>query len=209
MKKFNQKGFTLVELLIASMIFSLVLLLCVTAMLQIGRMYYKGITTARTQEAARSVLESLSQSVQFSTWDVVRPDATNPARYCIDNRQYSFVLGQQLVANITVPLDETRRSLVRAEAGGCPPATPLSAPNAALSTGWRELMPEGMRLSNLVINESPAGSGRYQITVRVVSGDGDLMTDPNGVTARCNTGLSFGGQFCAVSELSTVVQKRL
>src|SRR3990172_9120101 len=59
-------GFTIVELMIATTIFSVILLIVTFGMLQIGRTYYKGITLTKTQNAARSIIDTISQDIQFS-----------------------------------------------------------------------------------------------------------------------------------------------
>jgi hypothetical protein len=50
-------------------------------------------------------------------------------------------------------------------------------------------------------------TGLYSIDVRVVYGDDDLLINPTATNATCKVG--SGSQFCAVSELSTVVQQRI
>jgi prepilin-type N-terminal cleavage/methylation domain-containing protein len=40
----NRSGFTIIELMIATAVFSVVLLLCATALVTIGNMYRRGIT---------------------------------------------------------------------------------------------------------------------------------------------------------------------
>ena len=62
----RQRGFTVVELMIATGVFSMLLVVILTAVTRIGRMYYKGLTTARTQEVARIVLDDIAQQIQYS-----------------------------------------------------------------------------------------------------------------------------------------------
>src|SRR6476646_3013103 len=61
----NQKGFTIVALLVATAVFSLVLVVFLTAFLRIGQLFYKGVTMANTQEAARNVVQDISDDLQF------------------------------------------------------------------------------------------------------------------------------------------------
>ena len=51
----GQKGFTVLELMIATTVFSVMLLLTTTGMIQIGKVYYKGLVTAKTQDTVRSI----------------------------------------------------------------------------------------------------------------------------------------------------------
>ncbi len=54
------------------------------------------------------------------------------------------------------------------------------------------------------VNIDPQHPILYEITIRVVYGDDDLLNSDHNL---CVGGA--GSQFCSISELSTVVQKRL
>src|SRR5690606_22524615 len=88
----GQKGFTIVELMIATSVFSVVLLLCTYGLLAIGRSYYKGVTISRTQETARLIVDDVAEAIQFNGGAVV----LNPAgrMYCIGSRRYSYALNE-------------------------------------------------------------------------------------------------------------------
>jgi hypothetical protein len=65
-----------------------------------------------------------------------------------------------------------------------------------------------MRLGALTIESLDGGA--YSVHVRVIYGDSDVMTSPNGSdwsNVICKGGA--GSQFCAVSDLITTVQPRL
>lgn len=62
----NSEGFTLVELMIATSIFSVILLLLTFGLLGIGQNYYKGRNSVRTQDTARRIMDEISQAIQFS-----------------------------------------------------------------------------------------------------------------------------------------------
>jgi len=47
----------------------------------------------------------------------------------------------------------------------------------------------------------------YKISVKVVFGDDDLLNNPNAESATCKS--EQGSQFCAVSDITTVVTKRV
>lgn len=61
----NEKGFTLLELMIATTIFSVILLLLTFGLLNIGKNYFKGKNSARTQEVARRVMDDISQAIRY------------------------------------------------------------------------------------------------------------------------------------------------
>lgn len=61
----DESGFTLTELMIATTIFSTILLLITLGLLSIGKNYYKGRNTARTQDVARRVIDEITQAIQY------------------------------------------------------------------------------------------------------------------------------------------------
>lgn len=209
----NLSGFTLIELLIATLIFSIVLLLCTFGILQVTRTYYKGITAAKTQQTTRSALDRISQAIQFSGGTITPSITANGASqaFCISDQRYSFILGKKLV-------DGVNHVLV-VDSPPCTSSSVAQDLNSSPISG-QELLAPNMRLAKMSI--SPSGTNLYQITIRVVYGDDDLLCSPSAndcssTAVSTNLGnndlscknYSAGTQFCAVSELSTVVQKRV
>ncbi len=198
-----QSGFTIIELMIATAVFSVVLILCTTGMIQIGRMYYKGVISTRTQEAARSIIEEVSRSIQFGGGQVILPSGTNPDRFCIDDQRYSFVTGKQVTDGAPTPT-QTRNALVVDSDPSCSIASPpIDSAVYSLPANSRQLVPVNMRLARLSIEDK--GDGLYKITVRIAHGDDDLL---NVSQDEC-IGLNVATQFCAISELTTTVKKRI
>jgi Tfp pilus assembly protein PilW len=199
----NEAGFTIVELMIATMVFGMVLLVVTTAILQITRIYYKGITQARTQSVARSAMDMISQGIQFSGGSVTStPGSYNT--FCVGNKQYSFVLGKQVTESTPNSL-QTYHALVVDDEPGCTSSTAASPMSTAVTTG-RELLDPSMRLSKMSVQN--IGTKLYKVTIKVVYGDDDLLNNPTADNANCKNA-TVGTQFCAVSELTTVVTKRV
>lgn len=213
-----RSGFTIIELMIATMVFAVVLLLVTAGILQVTRVYYKGVTESNTQNTARSIIDEIAQGIQFSGGDVGTTTGTTPGTdyaFCINNNQVSYKLGHQ-VKNNPSAADQTWHAVVlRTGVGGCTSALPQTLGNQTLLSSSRDLMGQNMRLSRLSVEN--LGNNRYRITLRVVYGDSDLLFSPSapsdtaGATrsdATCRP-VRAGTQFCAVSELSTVVVKRV
>jgi prepilin-type N-terminal cleavage/methylation domain-containing protein len=210
----SQKGFTIVELMIATSVFAVVLIICTIAMLQIGRTYYKGITSTRTQETAREIVDEVARAIQYGSGRPETLTAGGNTGYCIGNKRYSYDLDWQVADNPNTSQNQSRHALVVDDiacAGSAalavapsPPANPITA--AGVGENPHELINTRMRLMRFTVQQvGAADSNLYRIIVRVVSGDNDLLTSDH---MNCSSQRA-GGQFCAVSELSTVVQKRV
>jgi type II secretory pathway pseudopilin PulG len=209
----GETGFTIVELMIATLVFSMVLMLITVGVLSFTKSYYRGINQSNTQNTARTILEDVAQAVQFSG-DAVTPDlgVTNGSHgFCLGNRLYSYLLGKQLwdAGTPDASLNQSRHVLLMDKAGSCGGENPVDVANApANRTG--ELLKPRMRLSKLsIVQVDPLGkSDLYKITIRVVYGDDDLLNNPTGPDASCKVSIS-GSQYCGQAELTTTVKKRI
>lgn len=210
----TQKGFTIIELMIATSVFSVVLMLCTYGLLGISRTYTKGITTNRTQEAARSVLSDLSDNISFTGGEVrLLDELPNGSKgFCIGSNKYSYIFDHQLANTYDGRENmEQSRAVLRVDSGcSGQPASLLSD-----EVSGREMLQDRMQLARLEVcglnGTDDCATGEeidtYRITVRVVSGSDDLFDD-NNIDNNCQSGVA-GGQFCAVSELTTIVKKRV
>jgi prepilin-type N-terminal cleavage/methylation domain-containing protein len=207
----QQRGFTVVELLVATLIFSMVLLVVTMGILQITRVYYKGVTEANTQNTARSIIDTVSQAIQFSGGDVT-PTAGSPVpgtsyAFCVGNEQFSYTLGYQVETSPVAAQNQSPHALVQRTVAGAGCASSTGAQNVRNpGVVGRELLGTHMRLSNLQVTS--AGPNMWRVTVRVVYGYNDLLNNPTATNASCR-GVKAGTQFCSISELSTVVVKRV
>lgn len=221
MKRLRNDGFTIIELLIATVVFSIVLLTISGAIIQIGRIYFKGVTEARTQEAARSVLADITQDLQMTSGQVTLTGLDNSTAgsqgFCIDTTRFSYVLGQQRAGdNHALVADTIPAGCLSSKAQDITGATPAGT----------ELLGDNMRLAKLSIEQQlPNHPTMYKVTARIVYGDDDLLCvaalnncssdttmSSSQIAAardlRCKD-IRSGTQFCAVSELSTMVERRL
>jgi prepilin-type N-terminal cleavage/methylation domain-containing protein len=222
----NQKGFTIVELIIASSVFSVILLVATAGIIYIGRSYYKGIITSRTQETTRSITQEISNSFQFGGDAQVTVAAdSNPIdmgsgvkayAQCVGNFRYSYVIGSKVAGsnNTSNPSTPTTRhglwlDVINKDADcnaldlrEAVPEDDSTSTEQALLNQRRELLPQNMRLDQFSLDQ-PAGRSFLNINVKLIYGDHDLS--PSGICVPN----SQGGQFCATSGLNTTVKKRL
>ena len=197
----NQLGFTIVELMIATAAFSLILLLATGAIIEVGKLYYKSLVQIKTQETARNISEDVTRSIQFSRGAL---DSPASGVYCIGDTRYEFQLNQQVDPD-TSPSPTGLKA--QRFSGNC------SSPGSITSN--KELLGKNMQLLNFKITEDHSKE-IYEIKVRIAYGDkdvldaydkdGNLIADPK--TTLCKSSRS-GSNFCAVSELDNFVKKRL
>ncbi len=222
--KRSERGFTLVEFMIATGIFSMVLLVILAAITQISRVYTKGVITARTQQAARSVLDTMTQQLQYldgSPQPVsgvsLSGDGT-PGALCIGSRRYSIVTNRQVSSGNPVTTERKQKHAIWADtapAVGCPAVTGmLDSDKPTGGAADTELLPEGMRIVNLEVSRV-GSSAVWKVAVKIVYGPDDLLESASGgaqasspSTTVCISAVS-GSQYCAISELQTLVERRI
>ena len=224
----NQRGFTIVELMIATAVFSIVLLILTTGVLSFTRQYYKGIINNRTQNIARNTVREITQSIQFSTGEVTTlyNNAGQVGGYCINGRPYYFALGRQL--NGGDAATTAKHVLITGSANCVSPAPNIT--NADLNSspyiGFRELLGDKMRLA--YFNVTPISGGSTEVVMRIAYGDKDLLCSGSVANSCQPTGSltdtqilnplgdnalqcrgSSGNQFCSVIGFTTQVVKRV
>lgn len=139
-KSINEAGFTIVELMVALSILSVVLLTTTIILIQIGALYSKGVNAANLQNSTRSVVSDIAGQLQFSgkmphgcTLNVPPPDLAGTTcyankevfhaggidatvySYCIGDTRYNYVLNHELGTDSSTgpPANFTARVLWR------------------------------------------------------------------------------------------------
>ncbi len=214
-------GFTIVELMIATLIFSMMLIITMTAFIQIGRIFYKTLIISRTNEVARNISDDVAENLR--TLNYKAPDApqgsiNSTVRYvCINNNFYFFEIGSQYISTSSDP--HAQVGLRKFTATDC---SASQAPNYYAQAS--QLLGERMRVSKFQLGDTAVASNAApgscpaasacQLNIRIAYGDNDLLAsrsgDPAGPGAQDATcqGLPSGSEFCAVSELQTAVLGR-
>jgi prepilin-type N-terminal cleavage/methylation domain-containing protein len=217
----RQQGFTIIELLVATSVLSVILLLVTAMMISIGNLFYKGVNQSHTQQSVRDITDQISQNLELTGSDRQHFQvAGDPVQaYCVGNTRYSYILGTKIGNHrptISNPIyqhvlwqDTTADSSCSAHAD-----LTLVTPSA----GGQELIAPNSRLINLQIT----GNGPYEVEVFEAYGDDDLLCDSSS-TCSGATGMAYpdytndnvtcaghvGDQFCATARLNTTVGKRL
>jgi len=220
--KNNKSGFTIIELMIATTVFSLVLMICLAGILQITKMYYRSVTQNNTREVARSVTDEIGEAIRFSSQAIrLGPAVAGPqindvsgitpdtGYFCIGDKRYSYAIDRQVKSNPVANTKQKKHALWVDTLGGC--AGPLILSDDNPSPEGRDLVPQNMRLFDLSIKNVGNTGDVYEISVGVAYGDDDLLfprpqESPTELTCE---GAFVGSEFCATTNLTVTVQKRL
>lgn len=219
-------GYTIIELMIASMVFSVILLGASASLIQIGRMYYKGVITSRTQGVTRTLTDEISRGVQFSDQTVSQAgpeekgtgDKISVSAVCIGTTRYTYAINVEVSDSASTYTNNNHRAphaLWKDEvtdAGDCNPGKSLPDLTSNSLGGGTEMLESSMRLKAFDVCSGSGGDTLCAINIGVVYGDDDVLnfsnestkTDPKSCQA-----IVTGAQWCAISQLSTQVFKRI
>lgn len=204
----RQTGFTIIELMIATAVFAVILLVITASILQFSKQYYKGIIASSTQGVSRTLIDEVSRAIEYNSGSVIPLAANNGSQgWCVGTaKRYSFILNKEVTDSGTLASYQARHGLVSDDVVDCTTATPANnvAGLGSLLINGHELLGQHMRLAKFdIVVDGPI----YTITVRVIYGDNDLLDNPASPDAKCLS--TAGSQYCATSELTTTVRKRV
>lgn len=192
-------GFTIVELLISTVIFSAVIVVALAAFLGIGRVFYKGVNMTQNQQTARGILDQVSSDIKASSTPVTSSTTASGSKYlCIGNVRYIFNIYKPV--NLSDHDDISKFGMLRDTgpgSSGC--ANPYDGADKYAPNNPIELLGNGMRLNSFSV--TPEGC-QSVCTVNVGLATGD--DDPSTPEATCNSNLS-SSQYCAKTELTVTV----
>lgn len=204
----KNSGFTILELLIATTVFSVIILIVATGVIKIGNIYYKNITSSRTQDTVRSIVDEVTASVQLNT----NKTDVNTNKFCLGNIRYTSYINTTYLRSDTG--NKFSSGIVAEDlASG---STCAGTNTVCASSGdtncikqQRQLLGNNMRPLKFAVGQYGSTSDLWQVSIKIAYGDSDLLNitnpDPSGTT--CKSGA--GSNFCAVAGLDTVVKTRV
>jgi prepilin-type N-terminal cleavage/methylation domain-containing protein len=229
LKPLRDKGFTIIELMIATAVLSTILLLVTVMMVNIGRLYYKGINQARIQSNVRNVIDEVSQHLKLGDGWQPATGNNNQRAYCIGNTRYTYVIGVQIGQPAPGSSAPTYQHVLWRDDNPTPGSCSITGDHEVNLTSLSpstdlhgsELIAPRSRLINFSID----GTSPYDLALGVAYGDNDLLCSPS-VIGSCNTDVAMpalvdythgdllckgkqGDQFCATAKLNTSVVRRL
>ena len=224
-------GFTVVELTIATTVFSIIMLLSLVGFMQIGKLFYKGVNITHTTDVTKQVINSVKGDVSFdvlttsyttSDGAFASDNLTSPAvtrnYFCAGSNRYTFRLGQALDSDASatelkqpaaqVPGWKNFGILKDRVTSGCP--KPFNSSEPINPANVTELLGDKMRLSDIEITRLPSPNDKlYTIHIKVAYGDNEVLQNPASDNPECMQNSSTASSFCFVSDLRTIVRKGL
>lgn len=195
----NNKGFTIVELLVSMTFFSFILLLIFVGFVQINRSYSRGLTVKEVQNSTRNLTEDLVRTIRNT--NSVDEIILDPAGYriCVGGIRYAWNQYDDASSSFT---DETYASstdqikIVKIEDN-------LACSADIDQANSKQLIDNNHRVQYLSVE--PIGSKTYNITVVLSSYVIDDFTS-FGKNASCK--IRSGDQYCAIAKIETTVTSR-
>ncbi len=219
----GSNGFTIIELLIASGVFATLLLLSLSGFLQIGRLFYKGVSATQTQQVARQVMDTIQADINFSQNSsvVVAADSSFTASvngvnrtftryyFCANKHRYTFIQGKVVNSAAEATMMSTPQAgwhdfgLLRDRMPGNSCAPPFTGAFTALNNPV-ELLSDNMRISNFTVAQV-GGDPLYNVNLKIAYGNDAILQNPTLTTATCDSSLS-SSQYCFITNLLTTVR---
>lgn len=213
----DNKGFTIIELMIATTVFGFILLMLSSAILYMTKQYQHSLYVSNTQAAASNVIQTVAAAVKYSKYNssIVEQNVSGTNVFCLGSRKLVVTKYKQLKSAITNPATTTTNAVVTSYNDTC---------NTTPAADKTELLGEGMRVSKLDIKQK---DDVVTVAVRVVYGDDDLLCSETKLAGSCTdpaknlnpaapatdfqTGdlackVGKGSEYCAVSELTTTIR---
>lgn len=226
MKRADGQGFTIVELLIATAVFAVVLLVAQVSFVQIGHLFYKGVSITQTQDTADHIFQDVSGNFQTAASVNYSPPGSTYHYICIGNTRYTYNINREVDTTASQadhsPYDPVTKAggnfgilkdVLHGGGGAC--ATPCNDTSSASCpagsvklTNPVELLGNKMRVEQFDVSQIAPTSNLYRISIVLAYGDDDTLTykdsgDFSTVTCQGDS----NNNFCAVSRINTSVYK--
>lgn len=213
------RGFTIVELMIATAVFAVVLIIAQVIFVQIGHLFYRGVSITNTQETADHIFQDINGNFQTapSFGGGKNSGAGGYDYYCIGDTRYTYRIHNAVDASGAVDHSAGSgnfgilKDVMQGTGSECPAPCDDgggSCPSGLALNNPIELLGDKMRVEKFKIAQSTTTSNLYSVSIVVAYGDDDTLTysDPSDYsTVSCQ--LDSHNNFCAVSKINTSVYK--
>ncbi len=218
----KQQGFTIIELMIATTVVSVILVMTTVIMISIGKLYYKGISQARVQDDVRAITDEIAQQLQLTDTAPLTQTVGNTTSICIGTTRYTFVIGRQIGPDGSLTPAQSAHVFWRdtvPDTNCAPPANnQLNDPTLGTNTTTKQL-PDGINPFDLTARYGSDGveliaprsrlaafsingtAGVYTVSVNIAYGDNDLLCSPTAV-GTCSNPNTMAAAFFANGDLT-------
>jgi prepilin-type N-terminal cleavage/methylation domain-containing protein len=197
--KSKRKGFTILELMIASTVFALMLTIVMSALVQYGKIFYQGSLAAKTQETSRRLIDEMTRQIRYTTGAVETKTNGGLTFVCMGNIRY--------IVDVDKPVDSATNQHALIKANNPVPDICDTSYSDPWPSDYQEQLQENTRV--MQINATcQAATSICDISLLLVAGnDDDIDRTTNPLYPTCKPGP--GSQFCTISDLSTTVVRRV
>ena len=192
--KIDEKGFTVIELMIATLIFSVILVAITAGVMNFTKAYYRSTFDSMTQNSVRNITEAVTKAVQFGKAPIVIPAAPGSNYFCAGG--YMFVYTTNKSEMYTSGSTTTGFYMKPNLDAGCT-YTPIAAGEKVT-----QFLTDRMSVQYVKFEQTSQGAN---ITVKIAYGDPTWLTTL-GQNAQCTPG--NGSQFCSVSAMTASATQR-
>lgn len=208
--EYKQKGFTVIELMIAIAVFTIAVLLVAAATMFIARNYTQAKNRVAIEEATRQLHSDIANSIIFSgsSSAIVQANDTKNLDWdtlCVGNIAYTWS-GVDLLDDKS-NLDDLQDGLYQKNIDSS-----CEEPDSSISLldqGYTNVLPERAKVAKL--NVAQIGSpDRYIIETNIFSGDISQkdMFAVNSGAVKCNSAVT-GREWCAAVTLTSSATRRI
>ena len=189
----NKKGFTIVELMIATSIFATISMLTVTIVIGLSKQYQKGTYTVQLNDASRTVHQEIRDGIAYGGAIQLDPSMNTPTVGDIDY----FCTGKDMYYWKISRSGSIFNGLYKKQL-----ATTDACDLTKTSGGTNILPPQGIVTAFNIVPQNDI----YYISTNFATGTADMFTD-NTFTMCLDT--LRGGDFCAIVNYNSTVKSRL
>ncbi len=194
MSHVSQKGFTIIELMLAMTFTALLLMAVAMTTIQISDMYNKGITLKEVNQAGRSISDDITRTIaQSEPFDIASPTSryivkSGGGRLCTGRSTYVWNIGKALrggpgapsIYNVYVDSPDAIRLVKVNDPGGNLCDNPdqgivKNASDELLSGGDRDLVVHVFTVSKGV-EDTIIKQALYLISITIGTNDGEQLT---------------------------------
>jgi prepilin-type N-terminal cleavage/methylation domain-containing protein len=189
----NRRGFTIVEIMIAMLVFSVASLMTMAIVIGMSRQYQKGTYTAQLNDSSRTIHQELRDSIAYGSNIVFNIDNTGIDWVCTGQAIYYWQLTQGN-NNANGSKNGLYKKVLTSSDSGCAES---SATNGA------NLLPNSGFVSQFAIAQTGLV---YNITTRFNAGPLDSFSNTTDYSSCLPT--IRGGDFCAIVNYNSSVMPR-